>query len=67
MAEGGVGHTALDIGHDRERRVHQHDGRQKAGVEMIVDLGGIEAGDRQGRKEERQETGASLGEFVENE
>lgn len=67
MAEGGVDHPALDIGHDGERRVHQHDGWQNAGVEMIVDLRRVEAGDRQGRKEKRKKTGAGLGEFVENE
>ena len=64
MAEGGISHAALDMGHDRERRVHQHHCRDQAGIEMIVDLGGVEAGDGQGRKEGGKQAGADLGQFV---
>ena len=45
VAQGGVGHAAIDVRERRERRVHQHDARNDAGVEMIVDLRGVEAGD----------------------
>ena len=41
----------IDIRHRRERRVHQHDARRDAGVEMIVDLRGVEARDGDARKE----------------
>ncbi len=51
MAERGVCNSALDIRHDRERRIHQHDARYDRGIEVIVDLGRVEAGDRNGRKE----------------
>ena len=37
---------------DRERRVHQHDAGRDGGIEMIVDLRRVEAGDGNGRKEE---------------
>ena len=67
VAEGSVGHTALDIGHDRERRIHQHDARYDRGIEVIVDLGRVEAGDGKGRKEGGEKTSAHLGQFVENE
>lgn len=53
MAERGVGHAALDMDHGRERRVHEHDRRNGGGVEMIVDLGRVEAGDGNGRKERK--------------
>ena len=42
----------IDIRHRREWRVHQHDARDDAGVEMIVDLRGVEA--RDGRCRERE-------------
>ena len=38
MAVSGVRHAALDIGHDREGRIHQHDAGHHGGIEMIVDL-----------------------------
>lgn len=51
MPPGRVDHAALDIGHDREGRVHQHHARHGAGIEMVVDLGGVEAAGGDGRKE----------------
>src|SRR3546814_4213782 len=51
----------------RERRVHHDDGGYDASVEMIVDLGRIEAADRNGRKERGQKTGAGVGQLVQNE
>ena len=41
-----------DVRHRREGRVHRHDGRHRGGIEVIVDLGGVEACDGDGRKEE---------------
>ena len=38
-----------------------------AGVEMIVDLRGVEAGDGDAGKEMGEQPGAGLGQFVENE
>jgi hypothetical protein len=55
MAIGGVGNAAFDIGHRRERRVHQHDAGRDGGIEMIVDLGRVEARDGNGREEKRQQ------------
>ena len=67
MAQRGVGHAAIDMGARRERRVHQHDARRDAGVEMIVDLRGVEAGDGDAGEEMAEQAGAGLGKFVENE
>ena len=50
----GISDAAAHIGHDREWRVHQHDGRDGIGGQMIVDLGGIKPGDGEGRKERGQ-------------
>jgi hypothetical protein len=47
-----VGNAALDIGHHREWRVHQHDAGHDGGIEMIVDLRGVEARDGNGRERE---------------
>ena len=46
-----VRHAAIDVGDRREWRVHQHDARRDAGVEMIVDMRGVEARDGDARKE----------------
>ena len=62
-----VGHTACDVGHDREWRVHQHHGRDDGAVEMIVDLGGVEARGGDVRKEEGEKLGTRLGQLVEDE
>lgn len=43
MAERRVHHATVDIGHRRERRVHQHDTRNETQVEVIVDLSRVEA------------------------
>ena len=67
MAQGSVRHAAIDVGDRRERRVHQHDARRDAGVEMIVDMRGVEARDGDAGKEMRKKSGAGLGELVENE
>jgi hypothetical protein len=67
MAVSGVGHAALDIGHDREGRVHQHDAGRDGGIEMIVDLRRVETGDGNGREEKRQQAGAGVGQLVEDE
>ena len=67
MAQGGVGHAAIDIRERRERRVHQHDARNDAGVEMIVDLRGVEAGDGDAGEQMAEQPGARLGQLVENE
>ncbi|TWG96286.1 hypothetical protein L598_002700000160 [Mesorhizobium sp. J18] len=67
MAECGVSDTAVDIRHHREWRVHQHHARHHGRIEMIVDLGGVEARDGNGRKERREKTGAHVCEFVEHE
>ena len=67
MTQRRVGHAAIDVGERGERRIHQHDARRDAGVEMIVDLRGVEAGDADAGKEMVQQRRAGLGKFVENE
>lgn len=67
MAERGFGHAALDIRQHGKWRIHEHDGRNHGRIEMIVDLGRVEAGDGQGRKEGREQPGAHLGQLVEDE
>ena len=65
MTERCIGHAAVDVGDGREWRVHQHDAGDDAGVEMIVDVGGIERGHRDAGKEERQKSRAGFGQLVE--
>ena len=67
VAQGGVGHAAIDVRDRGEWRVHQHDARNDAGVEMIVDLRGVEAGDGDAGEEMVQQPGAGLGQLVQNE
>ncbi|MBB4020094.1 hypothetical protein GGR16_005158 [Chelatococcus caeni] len=67
MAEGGIRDATLDIGHDGEWRIHQHHAWRHGRIEMIVDLGGVEARDGNGRKERREKTAAHLAELVEHE
>ena len=62
-----LGRPAIDVGHRREGRVHQDDARANSDVEVIVDLRGVETGDRTPRKEEAQKVGAGVGEFVQHE
>jgi hypothetical protein len=67
MAQGGVGHAAIDVRDGREWRVHQHDVWCDTDVEMIVDVCGVEARHRGAGKEERKKSSAGFGELVENE
>lgn len=66
MAEGCVGDPALNMGHDREGRVHQNDGRDRVRVEVVIDLCRIEPRDVDARKKRVKEAGTHLGEFVEH-
>ncbi len=54
MAKARVGDAPGHMRHRREGRVHQDDGRDSAGIEMIVDLRGVEAAHGNGRKESRE-------------
>ena len=56
-----------DVRHRREGRVHRHDGRHRGGIEVIVDLGGVEACDGDGRKEGGEQRRPSLGQLVQDE
>jgi hypothetical protein len=67
MAQGGVGHAAIDIGERGEWRIHQHDARRHSRVEMIVDLRRVEFCHGDARKEMLQQAGAAFRKFVENE
>jgi hypothetical protein len=59
-----VRNAAVDKGGDRERRVHQHDGRTHGSAEMVVDVGGVVAGDGHGGKQPFKEMRARVGELV---
>ena len=50
MAKRRVRHAPIDVRHRREWRVHQNHARRDAGVEMIVDLRRVEAGDGDARE-----------------
>ena len=50
----------------REWRVHQHDARHDAGIEVVVDVGGVKLRRGDGRKELSENAGAAVGELVEN-
>ena len=67
MPQGRVRHAAIDMRDRRERRVHQHDARHDAGVEMIVDMRGVEPRDGDAGEESVENAGAGVGEFVEDE
>ena len=67
MAERGVGHAALHVGHRRERRIHDDDARHDGGVEVIVNLRGVLEGHADVRKQQGEDAGAGLGQFVEDE
>ena len=66
MTKRSVCHAGYDISHCGERRIHQDDSRCHRRIEMIVNLGCIEARDGNGRKQRSKECGAGLGEFVEH-
>jgi hypothetical protein len=59
--------ASVDIGERRERRVHQNDGGDDAGTEVVVDPGGVEAGDCGIGKEMAEEPGPPLCQLVEDE
>jgi hypothetical protein len=44
----------------REWLAHQHDARNNRGIEVIVDLGGVEARDWKGRKEGKEQARVSV-------
>jgi hypothetical protein len=62
-----LGRPAIDIGHSRKRRVHQDDSGAQARVEVIVDLRGIEIGDRAPGEKVAQKVGARVGQLVQRE
>jgi hypothetical protein len=62
----GVGHAAGDIGHRREGWIHQHDGRRRGGIEVIVDLRSVEARDGDARKEGREQRRPGVGQLVQH-
>jgi hypothetical protein len=62
-----VGPAPVDVGQRRERRVHQDDGRTDARIEVIVDLGRIEPGHADIRKEMREQAGPVIRQLVDRE
>src|SRR5205809_108396 len=61
-----VGDPAIDMGGDRERRVHQHDGRTHGGVEVVVYMGSVIAGDGDAWEQTLEQVRAGVGELVQD-
>ena len=57
--------AALHMQRGGEWRVHQDDARARRRGQVVVNLLGVEAGDRYARKQESQEIGARRGDFIE--
>ncbi len=60
MARSGVSDPAGDVRHWPRTGVHHDDGRNGGRREMVVDLGGVEARDGNGRKELVKQIGAGF-------
>ena len=60
MPDRRLGRPTIDIGHSRERWVHQDDARAKTRVEVIVDLRGVEGGDEAPREKVAQKIGTGV-------
>jgi hypothetical protein len=67
VAQGGVGDAALDMGSGREGRVHQHDRRTGAGIEMVVDMRRVVARNGSIRKQGVEKIGAGVAALIESE
>ena len=67
MPERGVAHPALDMGGDRERRVHQHDGRAHRCIEPIVDLRGVVPRHADAREQRAQNIATRLRQLIQSE
>ena len=65
MAQGRVLHRAVDVQGGRERRVHQHDGRRHGGVQVVVDVRGVVAGDGNILEQLGEQRRAALGQLIE--
>ena len=66
MAKRRVRHAPIDVRHRREGRVHQNHARRNPGVEMIVDLCRVEAGDGDAREQVIEQRRAGLGQLVQD-
>ena len=62
-----LSHLAIDMNRGRERRVHQHDARYDAGIQVVVDVRGVEPGRGDRGKKVAKDAGTALCKFVENE
>ncbi len=67
VAIGGVGDAPFDVRADREGRVHQHHVRAHIGIEVVVDLRGVEARDGGGREQDGEKVGPRGGQLVQRE
>jgi hypothetical protein len=67
VAQGGAGHAPIDVRDPVERRVHERDAWNDAGVEMIVDLRGVVTGDSDTGEQAVQQPCARVGRLIENE
>src|ERR1700733_14364655 len=66
MTQRGVGDPPLDMRGGREGRVHQNDSGAKPHLEMIVDVGPVEAGNGNARKQLAEKSGPRFRKPVED-
>ena len=59
-------HLAIDMNRGRKRRIHERDTRHNVGIEMVVDVRGVELRRAGGGKELGENAGTAVGEFVED-
>ena len=64
MSHRGLGEPPLDMRRGREGRVHENDARPDRGIETVVDLLGVVAGDRSVAEQTAEEPGACIGDLV---
>jgi len=64
---GGVGDATVDVRPRREGWVHEYDARPQLRLEVVVDVGRVEAGHGSGREEGGEQVGAGFTQFVEHE
>ena len=62
-----IAHASGDVRHDRERRIYDDDAGDGGPIEVIVDLGGVEARDGDGRKGRGEQIGAGLSQLIQDE
>ena len=66
MTQRSVRDPAVNMGGDREGRVHQHDARPHGIVQQVVDVRSVVTRDGDTREQAVEQAGARVGEFVQD-